>query len=76
MASISISQYRGLSYMPDDLVQGTTAPTTYDAQISFNLIPANSATPWTKQEMVLFLTRAIELIEDGRYTAFATSGAV
>ena len=69
MASVSISAYRGQEYMPDDFVLGTSAPTTYDIAVQINLIPANSATLWTKQEVVLALQRIIELVEDGRYTA-------
>jgi len=72
MASVSISAYRGQDYAPDALVLGTSAPTTYDIAIQINKIPANSATLWTKQEVVIFLQRAIELVEDGRYVDLAS----
>lgn len=72
MASVSISAYRGQDYSPNAFVQGTSAPTTYDIAVQINLIPANSATLWTKQEVINALNGIIELIEDGGYTALAS----
>lgn len=69
MASVSLSVVRGGDYTPDGITQGTDAPNTGDLEVSINLVPANSATKWTKQEVINALTRIIELVEDGRYTA-------
>lgn len=72
MASVSLYLSRGADDQPDEIGTGTNAPGSGDLEVRINLIPAGGVGAYTKEEIVLQLTRIIELIEDQRFTSLNT----
>ena len=67
MASVSLSVTHGQDLMPDSITVGTDAPGTGDLEVSLDLTKG-----FNKGQVVLALTRIIELIEDQRFTSYNT----